>query len=76
MTILCRGRLLLGLNFNDIFHRSMSSWGKTQYMNVYSKSNNDNDTRGISLMVRWTFNSISNPFKKRSGNDATLQRVQ
>ena len=75
MTILCRGRLLLGLNFNDIFHRSMSSWGKTQYMNVYSKSNNDNDTRGISLMVRWTFNSISNPFKKRSGNDATLQRT-
>ena len=44
-------------------------------MNVYSKSNNDNDTRGISLMVRWTFNSISNPFKKRSGNDATLQRT-
>jgi hypothetical protein len=27
-------------------------------------------------MVRWTFNSISNPFKKRSGNDATLQRTQ
>ena len=75
MTTLCKGRLLLGLTANDIFHRSMATWGKTRYMNVYHETHNNNDTRGISLMARWTFNSISNPFKKHSGNDATLQRT-
>lgn len=76
MTTLCKGRLLLGLTANDIFHRSMAPWSKTRYMNVYHESHNNNDTRGISLMARWTFNTISNPFKKHSGNDATLQRTQ
>jgi len=76
MTTLCKGRLLLGLTVNDIFHRSMAPWGKTRYLNVYHESHNDNDTRGISLMARWTFNTISNPFKKHSGNDATLQRTR
>ena len=76
MTTLCRGRLLLGLTVNDIFHRCMAPWGQTRYMNVYHETHNSNDTRGVSLMARWTFNSISNPFKKRSGNDATLQRTQ
>ena len=76
MTTFFKGRLLVGVTANDIFHRSMSPWGKTRYMNVLDKSHNDNDTRGVSLMVKWTFNSISNPFKKRSGNDATLQRTQ
>ena len=76
MTTLCRGRLLLGLTANDIFHRSMAPWGKTRYLNVYQESHNSNDTRGITVMARWTFNSISNPFKRRSGNDATLQRTQ
>ena len=76
MTTFFKGRLLVGVTANDIFHRSMSPWGKTRYMNVHDETFNDNDTRGISLMVRWTFNSISNPFKKRSGNDATLQRTQ
>ncbi len=76
MTTLCNGRLLLGLTANDIFHRSMPSRSKTQYMNVYNETHNNADTRGISLTARWTFNSISNPFKKHSGNDATLQRTQ
>ena len=76
MTTLCNGRLLLGLTANDIFLRSMSPWGKTRYLNVYHETHNNHDTRGISLMARWTFNSISNPFKKHSGNDATLQRTQ
>jgi len=76
MTTLCNGRLLLGLTANDILHRSMAPWGKTRYMNVYHETHNNNDTRGITLMARWTFNSISNPFKKHSGNDATLQRTQ
>ena len=35
-----------------------------------------NDSRSVSLMVRWTFNTINNPFKCRSGNDATLHRTQ
>jgi hypothetical protein len=45
-------------------------------MNIYNENHIDYDIRGISLIARWTFNSILNPFKKRSGNDATLQRTQ
>ena len=75
-TTLCQGRLLLGINLNDLFQRSMSPWYKTRYMNIYNENHTDYDIRGISLMARWTFNTISNPFKKRSGNDATLQRTQ
>lgn len=76
MTTLCNGRLLLGLTASDIFHRSQAPWSTTRYMNVYHETRNSRDTRGISLMARWTFNTISNPFKKHSGNDATLQRTQ
>ncbi|MBR4828207.1 MAG: TonB-dependent receptor [Muribaculaceae bacterium] len=75
-TTLCQGRLLLGVNLNDLFQRSMSPWTKTRYLNVYNETHTGYDIRGISLMARWTFNTISNPFKKRSGNDATLQRTQ
>lgn len=75
-TTLCQGRLLLGVNLNDLFQRSMSPWYKTRYMNIYNENHTDYDIRGISFMARWTFNTISNPFKKRSGNDATLQRTQ
>ena len=42
----------------------------THYLEV------QNDLRSISLMVRWTFNTISNPFKRRNGNDTPLQRTQ
>ncbi|MBQ9556622.1 MAG: TonB-dependent receptor [Muribaculaceae bacterium] len=76
MTTLCKGRLLLGLTANDIFRRSMAPWSKMRYMNVYHELHNSYDSRGISLMARWTFNTISNPFKRHSGNDATLQRTQ
>ena len=76
MTTLCHGHLLIGLTANDILRRSMAPWGKTRYMNVYHESHNNYDSRGISLMARWTFNTINNPFKRRSGNDATLQRAQ
>ena len=75
-TTLCQGRLLLGVNLNDLFQRSMSPWTKTRYMNVYNETHTGYDIRGISLLARWTFNSISNPFKRRSGNDATLLRTQ
>ena len=76
MTILCKGHLLLGLNLNDFFRRRQPHWERKQYMNVYSENNIVSDTRGISLMARWTFSAIKNPFKKRSGNDNTLLRVE
>ena len=76
MSTLCHGHLLIGLTANDILRRSMAPWGKTRYMNVYHESHNNYDSRGISLMARWTFNTINNPFKRRSGNDATLQRTR
>ena len=69
-------RLILGANFNDVFKRSMSTRIETQYMNVFNSTDIHNDSRSVSLMVRWTFNTINNPFKRRSGNDATLQRTQ
>ncbi len=76
MASLFKNRLLLGVTANDIFRRSTPSWSETRYMNAHNETYSYNYTRGVSLMVRWTFNSISNPFKKRSGNDAPLRRTQ
>jgi hypothetical protein len=76
MARLLDDRLTLGANFNDVFNRSMSTRNETQYMNVFNSTDIHNDSRSVSLMVRWTFNTINNPFKRRSGNDATLQRTQ
>ena len=76
MATLCNGRLVLGANFNDVFNRATSTCSETRYVNVLNRTEVNNDSRSISLMMRWTFNTISNPFKRRSGNDATLQRTQ
>jgi len=69
-------RLTLGANLNDVFNRSMSTCNETNFGNVFNSTDINNDSRSVSLMVRWTFNTINNPFKRRSGNDATLQRTQ
>ena len=76
MARLLGDRLTLGANFNDVFHRSMSTRSETRYVTVLNSTDIHNDTRSVSLMVRWTFNTINNPFKRHSGNDATLQRTQ
>ena len=76
MARLLGDRLTLGANYNDVFKRSMSTRNETQYVNVFNSTEIHNDSRSVSLMVRWTFNTINNPFKRRSGNNATLQRTQ
>ena len=76
MARLLGDRLTLGANFNDVFNRGMSTRNETKYGNVLNRTDIHNDARSVSLMVRWTFNTINNPFKRRSGNDATLQRTQ
>ena len=76
MVRLLGDRLTLGVNYNDVFNRSMSTCSETSYVTVFNRTKVHNDTRSVSLMVRWTFNTISNPFKRRSGNAATLQRTQ
>lgn len=73
---LCRDRLLVGADFNDAFNQSMSTCTETKFMGTGHGLDINNHSRSVSLMVRWTFNSISNPFKRRSGNDATLHRTQ
>ena len=76
MARLLGDRLTLGANFNDVFNRSMSTRIETQFDNVFNCTDIHNDSRSVSLMVRWTFNTINNPFKRRSGNDTSLQRTQ
>ena len=72
MARLLGDRLTLGVNYNDVFNRSMSTSSETSYVTMFNRTEVHNDSRSVSLMVRWTFNTISNPFKRRSGNDATL----
>ena len=76
MARLLGDRLTLGANFNDVFNRAMSTRNETQYGNVFNSTDIHNDSRSVSLMIRWTFNTINNPFKRHSGNDATLKRTQ
>ena len=76
MATLLNGRLSLGAYYNDVFNRATSTSSETRYVTVLNRVNVNNDSRSVSLMVRWTFNNITNPFKRRSGNDNTLQRTQ
>jgi hypothetical protein len=73
---LCQGRLTLGAYYNDVFNRATSTSSETRFVTVLNRVNVNNDSRSISLMIRWTFNNITNPFKRRSGNDNPLQRTQ
>ena len=71
-----KGRLMLGANYHDVLNRSMSTRSETNYLGVFNSVEVNNDSRSIQVMARWTFNTINNPFKRRSGNDAPLQRTQ
>lgn len=75
MTILCKGKLLVGVTANDLLRRSMAKWSENRYHNTYIYNHNINDTRGVTIMARYTFNMINNPFKKRSNNDNILNRT-
>ena len=75
MTILCKGKLLVGVTANDLLRRSMAKWSENRYHNTYIYNHNINDTRGVTIMARYTFNMIDNPFKKRSNNDNILNRT-
>lgn len=75
MTILCKGKLLVGVTANDLLRRSMVKWSENRYHNTYIYNHNVNDTRGVTIMARYTFNMINNPFKKRSNNDNILNRT-
>lgn len=75
MTILCKGKLLVGVIANDLLRRSMAKWSENRYHNTYIHDHNINDTRGVTIMARYTFNMINNPFKKRSNNDNILNRT-
>ena len=71
-----KGRLMLGANYHDVLNRSMSTRSETNYLGVFNSTEVNNDSRSIQVIARWTFNTINNPFKRRSGNDAPLQRTQ
>ncbi len=71
-----KGRLMLGANYHDVLNRGMSTRSETNYRGVFNSTEVNNDSRSIQVIARWTFNTINNPFKRRSGNDAPLQRTQ
>ena len=71
-----KGRLVLGANYHDVLNRGMSTRSETNYLGVFNSTQVNNDSRSIQVIARWTFNTINNPFKRRSGNDAHLQRTQ
>ncbi len=71
-----QGRLMLGANYHDVLNRAMSTRSETNYLGVLNTIQVHNDSRSIQVMARWTFNTINNPFKRRSGNDTPLQRTQ
>ncbi|MBR6946832.1 MAG: TonB-dependent receptor [Muribaculaceae bacterium] len=71
-----KGRLMLGANYHDVLNRGMSTRSETNYLGVFNSVEVNNDSRSIQVIARWTFNTINNPFKRRSGNDAPLQRTQ
>ncbi len=67
-------RLYVSLDMNDILRKSVTPWWENKANNTYTWRKNEYDTRGVTLRLRYTFNSINVKFTKKSGNDKMLQR--
>lgn len=71
-----RKRLYISLSVNDIFDKMVTP----SYMTIHSNNTdywrrNKYDTRGISLTLRYTFNSLRTKFEKVRGNEDILDRA-
>jgi hypothetical protein len=69
-------KLNASLSVNDIFNKMVTP----TYMTIHSNNTdywrrNKYDSRGVSLTLRYTFNSVKTKFEKVRGNEGTLERA-
>lgn len=74
-TFLCKNKLYVSVEGMDLFRRSITPWTRDNYLNTSVYTNTVNDTRGVKITLRYLFNMIENPFKKRSGNEDVINRT-
>ncbi len=68
-------KLYISITGQDLFAKSVTPWWTNNYNDTKYWRRNRYDTRGVRFLLRYTFNTIRSPFKRRSGNDALLRRA-
>lgn len=69
-------KLNASLSVNDIFNRMVTpTYMMTHSNNTDYWRRNKYDSRGVSLTLRYTFNSIKTKFEKANGNDDIISRA-
>lgn len=71
----CKNRLYVSIEGEDLFAKSVTPQWTNNYADTEYWRRNKYDTRGISLTLRYTFNSVETNFKSKSGNQKALQRA-
>lgn len=71
----CKNKLYISLIGEDLFAKSVTPWWTNNYGDTEYWRRNRYDTRGVSLTLRYTFNSVKTNFKSKSGNQKALQRA-
>lgn len=71
----CKNKLYISLEGEDLFARSVTPSWTNNYADTEYWRRNRYDTRGVSLTVRYTFNTVKTNFKSKSGNQKVLQRA-
>lgn len=71
----CKNKLYISIEGEDLFAKSVTPWWTNNYGDTEYWRRNRYDTRGVSLTLRYTFNSLKTNFKSKSGNQQILQRA-
>lgn len=71
----CKNKLYVSVGGEDLFAKSVTPQWTNNYADTEYKRHNRYDTRGVSLTLRYTFNSIKTNFRNKSGNQEILQRA-
>jgi len=71
----CKNKLYVSIEGEDLFAKSVTPQWTNNYADTEYWRRNRYDTRGISLTLRYTFNSVKTNFRSKSGNQKALQRA-
>lgn len=67
-------RLKITISANDLLHKSEADI--TRYINnVRSQAFLDNDSRNITVSIKYNFNNFKNIFQKNNGSEEEINRI-
>lgn len=71
----CKNKLYVSIEGEDLFAKSVTPQWTNNYADTEYWRRNRYDTRGVSVTLRYTFNSVKTNFRSKSGNQKAPQRA-